>query len=154
MSIDTLLKTKLYIPPVRPELVPRPRLIEQLNAGLHRRLTLVCAPAGFGKTTLMSEWVNESKRPVAWLSLDDNDNDLRRFIVYLIAALQTISREVGESVLGALHSPQPPPSETILTVLINDIAGSSDDFTLVLDDYNLIESRSVLDAVAFLIDHL
>jgi LuxR family maltose regulon positive regulatory protein len=149
-----LLRTKLYIPPLRREQVPRPRLIERLDAGLGRKLTLVSAPAGFGKTTLVSEWINESKRPVAWLSLDDDDNDLQRFFTYLIAALQSISRKVGESVLAALHSPQPPPSETILTVLINDIVGSSVDFTLVLDDYNLIESRSVHDAVAFLIDHL
>jgi LuxR family maltose regulon positive regulatory protein len=78
-----ILTTKLYIPPVRPELVSRPRLIERLNAGLDRKLTLISAPAGFGKTTLMSEWVNESKRPVAWLSLDDNDNDLQRFVTVL-----------------------------------------------------------------------
>ena len=79
------LKTKLYIPPVRPELVPRPRLIERLNAGLHRKLTLVSAPAGSGKTTLLSEWA--SGRPVAWLSLDEGDNDLIRFLTYLVAAL-------------------------------------------------------------------
>ena len=152
--VTLILKTKLYIPPTRPELVPRPRLIERLNAGLHHKLTLISAPAGFGKTTLLSEWVNESKRPVAWLSLDDDDNDLQRFFTYLIAALQSINGKVGESVLAALHSPQPPPSETVLTILINDIVGSSVDFTMVLDDYSLIESRSVHDAVAFLIDHL
>jgi LuxR family maltose regulon positive regulatory protein len=85
-----LLQTKLYIPPVRPELVSRPRLIEQLNAGLHRKLTLLSSPAGFGKTTLLSEWVGSCGRPVAWLSLDEGDNDPTRFWAYFIAALQTV----------------------------------------------------------------
>ncbi len=98
-----LLATKLYTPPARPNLALRPRLIERLNAELHRKLTLVSAPAGFGKTTLLSEC------PVAWLSLDEGDNDPARFLAYLIAALQTVEPGVGEGVLSALQSPQPPP---------------------------------------------
>ena len=92
-----LLTTKLYIPPVRPNLVSRPRLIERLNAGLHRKLTLISAPAGFGKTTLLSEWAAGCgpRTRVAWLSLDEGDNDPARFLSYLIAALQTIEGNAG-----------------------------------------------------------
>jgi LuxR family maltose regulon positive regulatory protein len=105
----SLLRTKLYIPPPRPELVPRLRLIERLNAGVHRKLILLSAPAGFGKTTLISEWVRRRgarTAPVAWLSLDESDNDLTRFLTYLLAALQkalqTIAADIGEGVLGML----------------------------------------------------
>src|SRR5205823_7247434 len=102
-----LLATKLYIPPPRPDAVPRPRLIERLDEGLHRPLTLISAPAGFGKTTLVGEWVAGCGRPVAWLSLDERDNDPARFLAYLIAALQTIAPNIGAGMLGALQSPQP-----------------------------------------------
>src|SRR4030065_922365 len=105
-----ILATKLYIPPPRPKVVLRPRLVERLNAGLHHKLTLISAPAGFGKTTLVSEWVAGSERlepkvRAAWLSLDKADNDPTRFLAYLIAALQTIAANIGEGVLGALQSP-------------------------------------------------
>src|ERR687885_2003946 len=108
-----ILATKLYVPPPRPEAVPRPRLIERLDEGLHRRLILVSAPAGFGKTTLIGEWVATLPRPAAWLSLDEGDNDPTRFLAYLVAALRTIV-DVGEGVLGMLQAPQPPPTEAIL----------------------------------------
>jgi LuxR family maltose regulon positive regulatory protein len=94
--VDQLLSTKFFIPKPRPDLITRPRLIEQLNDGLHRKLTLISAPAGFGKTTLVSEWFVMCKRPVAWLSLDKEDSDPRRFLSYLVAALQTVFAEVGE----------------------------------------------------------
>jgi LuxR family maltose regulon positive regulatory protein len=154
-----LLETKLYIPPMRPELVSRPRLIERLNAGLGGRLTLVSAPAGFGKTTLVSEWVQamgEAVAPiaVAWLSLDESDNDPTRFLVYVIAALQTVAAEIGKGALSALHSPQPPPAEAVLTGLINELADISDRILLVLDDYHLIEAQPVHDVVTFLLQHL
>ncbi|MDY6877489.1 MAG: LuxR C-terminal-related transcriptional regulator [Chloroflexota bacterium] len=169
-----LLQTKLYIPPVRPELVSRPRLIERLNTGLDRKLTLISAPAGFGKTTLLSEWasgrVSESAsgRPAAWLSLDEGDNDPTRFLAYSIAALQTlalsqvegIEANIGKGALSALQSPQPPPVEAVLTALINDIATVSQGdregrpYVLVLDDYHLITTQSVHDAVTFLLQHL
>ncbi len=113
-----ILATKLYIPRLRPNVVLRPRLLERLNEGLHRKLTLIAAPAGFGKTTLVSEWVVGSKRATAWLSLDEGDNDPIRFLTYLVAALQTIAATIGKGVLGALHSPQPPPPESILTALV------------------------------------
>src|SRR3990170_16823 len=101
-----ILATKLYIPPPRPKVVLRPRLFERLNDGLHRKLTLISAPAGFGKTTLVSEWVAGCERPAAWLSLDEGDNDLTRFLTYLVAALQTIMANIGEGLLGVLQSPQ------------------------------------------------
>jgi LuxR family maltose regulon positive regulatory protein len=104
----SILATKLYIPRLRPNAVSRPHLIERLNEGLHRKLTLISAPAGFGKTTLVSAWVEGIERPVAWLSLDDQDNDSTRFLTYLVAALQKIATTIGEEVLSALQSPQPP----------------------------------------------
>ena len=104
-----LLATKLYMPRLRPNMVSRPRLIERLNARLHRKLTLISAPAGFGKTTLVSEWVQGIERPAAWLSLDEGENDSTRFLTYLVAALQTIAPGLGKGVWGALQSPQPPP---------------------------------------------
>ena len=96
--ITPLLTTKLYIPTVqrRERVVPRPRLIERVNAGLNGKLTLISAPAGFGKTTLVSEWVAGCERPAAWLSLDEGDNDLARFLAYLIGALQTIEGDIGQ----------------------------------------------------------
>ena len=140
-----ILATKLYIPPPRPKIVLRPRLIERLNEGLSsgRKLTLISAPAGFGKTTLVSEWIAGCGRPVAWLSLDEGDNDPARFLTYLVAALQTIEANIGEGVLGALQSPQPPSTESILTALLNEITAIPDNFILVLDDYHVIDSKPV-----------
>ena len=149
-----ILATKLYVPPPRPRVVLRPRLIERLNESLHRKLTLISAPAGFGKTTLLSGWVAGCERPAAWLSLDEGDNDPIRFLSYLVAALQTIARDIGEGVLGAVQSPHPPPTETILTALLNEIISIEDDFVLVLDDYHVIDARPVDDTLAFLLDHL
>ena len=169
-----ILATKLYIPPPPPKAVFRPRLIERLNEGLHRKLTLISAPAGFGKTTLVSEWVagrREQCKPevcVAWLSLDERDSDPVRFLTYLVAAFRTSAPDIGAEVLSALESPQPPPVETVLIALLNEIntfqsnpsTGSGVTFILVLDDYHLIEARpvdastSVDDALTFLIEHL
>ena len=156
-----ILTTKLYIPPPRPNAVRRPRLIERLNAGLHHKLTLISASAGFGKTTLLSEWVAACEQPVAWLSLDEEHNDPTRFLVYLVSALQTLTLskiegepQLGEGVLSALKSPQPPPLDSILTTLINEITAVSKNFILVLDDYHLIESEPVDQALKFLVQHL
>src|SRR5215216_143516 len=131
-----LLATKLYIPPPRPNVVLRPRLIARLNEGLHGRLTLMSAPAGFGKTTLLSEWIAGCKRPVAWLSLDESDNDPSQFLTYLVSALQTIDNDIGAGMLSILHSPQPLPAELVLTSLINAVAETTQEFMLVLDDYH------------------
>jgi LuxR family transcriptional regulator, maltose regulon positive regulatory protein len=164
----TVLATKLYIPPPQAKTVLRPRLIERLNEGLSsgRKLILISASAGFGKTTLVSEWIAGCERPVAWLSLDEGDNDPTRFLTYLVTALQTIAANIGEKVLGALQSPQPPPIESILTALINEITNIPDNpstrpfgqsgqgFILVLDDYHIIDSKPVDNALTFLLEHL
>ena len=148
-----ILATKLYIPPPRPKIVPRPRLIERLNEGMHCKLTLISAPAGFGKTTLVSEWIARCGRPAAWLSLDERDNDPARFISYLVKALQTIQAGIGEGLLAALQSPQPLQIETILTTLLNEISTIPENFLLVLDDYHSIDSQPVDHSLAFLIEH-
>jgi LuxR family maltose regulon positive regulatory protein len=161
-----LLSTKLFVPPLRPELVPRPRLIERLNACMTGKLTLVSAPAGYGKTTLLSEWIHQGAMkatptlPVAWLSLDGADNDPTRFLSYLIGAAQSIVPTVGEDILGMLKSPEPPRVEIVLTSLINELSAIPQDcdrcciLGLVLDDYHRIESQEIHDAIAFLLDHL
>jgi LuxR family maltose regulon positive regulatory protein len=149
-----LLATKLYVPPPRPEAVVRPRLIARLDAGLRGRLTLVSAPAGFGKTTLVSAWLAGREQPAAWLSLDEGDSDPTRFLRYLVAALQTIAAEIGAGVQAALQSTPPPPPEAILTALLNDIAAIEERFILVLDDYHAVNARPVDEALAFLLDHL
>ena len=152
--VTPILATKLYIPRLRPNVVSRPHLLERLNEGLHRKLTLIAAPAGFGKTTLVSEWVAFIERPTAWLSLDEGENDPTRFLAYLVAALQTIAPTIGEGVLGVLQSPQPPPPEAILTVLLNEITTLPDHFVLVLDDYHVIDAKPVDIALTYLVEHL
>ncbi len=151
-----ILATKLYIPPPQPKVVLRPHLIERLNEGLHRKLTLISAPAGFGKTTLVSEWIAGCERLLAWLSLDEGDNDPTRFLAYLVAALRTIAANIGAGVLGVLHAtqPQPPPTESILTALLNEITTVPDNFVLVLDDYHVIDAKPVDNALTFLLEHL
>ena len=149
-----LLATKLYLPSPRPDVVPRPCLIARLDEGLHRPLTLVAAPAGFGKTMLVGEWVAGCQRSVAWLSLDAGDNDPARFLAYLIAALQTIAPHIGAGVSGVLQSPRPPPTESLLTALLNEVAALPDPFVLVLDDYHVIDAKPVDDVLTFLIQHL
>src|SRR5438094_10135085 len=121
-----ILATKLYLPRLRPNVVFRPRLLERLNEGVHRKLTLISAPAGFRKTTLVSEWVEGIERPSAWLSLDEGDNDPARFLTYLGAALQTMAATIGQGVLGVLQSPTPPPPEAMLTSLLHDLTAPAD----------------------------
>jgi LuxR family maltose regulon positive regulatory protein len=147
-----LLTTKLYIPPVRSEVVPRPRLIEQFITGLGRKLTLVSAPAGYGKTTLVSAWLHAADVPFAWLSLDEGDNDPARFFAYLIAALQGIDVGIGRSVHGWLEAPHPPALESLVATLINDIAGVSKSFVLVLDDHHAINERAIHESIGLLLD--
>ena len=150
-----ILSTKLFIPSTRLELVSRPRLIERLNHGLRGTsgVTLISAPAGFGKTTLVSEWVTGSGRPAAWLSLDEGDNDPSRFLAYLVTALQSIAAHIGQGVLTVLQVPQPPPIDSVLTTLLNEITTLPDHFILVLDDYHVIESKTVDQALTFLLEH-
>src|SRR5512135_307793 len=148
-----ILATKLYVPPRRSRVVLRPRLDGRLTEGLQRRLTLVSAPAGFGKSTLVAEWVAECGLPVAWLSLDEGDSEPTRFLAYLVEALRGVRPGVGESVLAALGSPQPPSVEATLTPLVNELATLPTDVVLVLDDYHTVDGKPVDDAVAFLLEH-
>jgi LuxR family maltose regulon positive regulatory protein len=156
----SILATKLYIPPPRPKVVPRPRLIERLNEGLHRKLTLISAPVGYGKTTMLSEWIPQSERCVAWVSLDDGDNDPVRFWAYFIAALQMLDAEIGRNALALMRTPRLPSFEAILTTLLNEIAAFPEDFALVLDDYHVMDAKpvdastSVDDGLTFLLEHL
>lgn len=149
-----ILTTKLYTPPLRPNWVYRPRLLEQLDQALHRKLTLISAPAGFGKTTLVSEWIAHSEQPTAWLSLDERDNDATRFLLYLVAALQTVVENVDKGGFALLESPQQLPTETILTTLLNNITAAPDHFTLVLDDYHLIDTQTIDEMLNFMLEHL
>jgi LuxR family transcriptional regulator, maltose regulon positive regulatory protein len=149
-----LLATKLFFPPPRPNAVLRADLLARLNEGLHRRLTLISAPAGFGKTSLASAWIGSCGRPAAWLSLDQGDNDPARFLAYLVAALQTIAPTIGAGVAGVLQSPQPPSPEVILTALLNEISALSNHFVLVLDDCHVIDARPIDQALAFLVEHM
>jgi len=157
----SILATKLYVPPVRPRLVSRPRLFELLNEGLSYNLILVSAPAGFGKTTLVSEWVRQIQLQthVAWVSLEEGENDPVHFWDYFIAALRTIQPDIGEQMLAMLHSHQSPVSqsvqiESILTSFINELTNLSFNVVLVLDDYHVITSQSVHDGLTFFLDHI
>ncbi len=149
-----ILATKLHVPPARPNLVSRPRLLESLAQSLEARLILLSAPAGFGKTALVSEWLATHPCPAGWLSLDRGDNDPVRFWSYLIAALQTIEPELGKSAQALLRTSQGSPIESILTVLINDLASKGTHAILVLDDYHAIDTPAIQGALAFFIDHL
>ena len=151
---EQLLVTKLYVPKPRADLVTRPRLVEQLNEGLDGKLILISPPAGFGKTTLLSEWANNADIPVPWVSLDAADNDLARFLTYCVAALQSLRPGIGEATLGALQAPQPPAIDALLTSLINEIGERLDSFALVLDDYHFIEAQPVHAALTFLLENL
>lgn len=151
---ETLLDTKLHIPRLRRDLVHRPRLLERLDTGLRKKLTLVSAPAGFGKSTLVSEWVRYRNRPAAWLSLDKDDNDLTRFLIYFIAALQCIDAAIGVNIQSALSDSQSPPYDTLLAKLVNHIQEIQGEFTIVLDDYHLINAKSVHDSLNFLVEYL
>jgi LuxR family maltose regulon positive regulatory protein len=150
-----LLTTKLYIPSPRPDLVPRPRLIERLHEGLRlgHRLTLISAPAGSGKTTLLSEWASEIQDGLAWLSLDLEDNDPVRFWLYLIAALQAVEAGLGHSARQMLQAPQIPSAQLVLTSLLNDITALPHQIVLVLDDFHLISAQAIQDGLAFLLEH-
>ena len=151
-----LLETKLRVPRLRRALVARPRLSERLSRGAESELTLVSAPAGFGKTTLLTEWLADAPadgRSAAWLSLDQRDNDPAMFWTYLIAALQTASPGVGTGALVQLQSP-PAPIEAVLATLLNDLGAVSGSVVLVLDDFHVIDAREIHEGMAFMLEHL
>ena len=154
-----LLSTKFSIPPLRTGLVSRPHLIERTETDLlqdgvfGRRLTLISAPAGYGKTTLAIDWLQRLNLPVAWLSLDEADNDPRRFITYVIAAMRNINENIGGTATAMLQSPQPPPDELMLTSLVNEISVVTQPFILALDDYHVIHTPTIHKQLAFLLEH-
>ncbi len=150
---DTLLTTKLFVPQTPPELVPRPHLAERLSEGLARKLTLVSAPAGFGKSTLVTGWLAETGHTPAWLSLDQGDNDPARFWTYLIAAVQTVGHEVGDEARHIINSPQLRSAEPAVISLINDISQLPHPLILVLDDYHVIEAGRIHDRLSYLLDN-
>jgi len=149
-----LLQTKIYLPLKQSDIVSRPRLIEALSDIADRKLTLISAPAGFGKTTAVSGWVRDSDIPACWLSLDSGDNDLHQLLRYMVLSLQQVDQHIGEGVSAALEGSSPPAHDLLLTELINDIAITEDPFILVLDDYHVIESQEVHDAIDYLLDHM
>jgi len=153
---QTLLSTKLYFPPARPSMVPRPALVERLHNGLQGRLTLISAPAGYGKSTLMSEWragVGHDY-PAVWFSLDSDDNDPASFFAYFIAAITTLKPGFGETTLALLQSSPPLATQVILTSLINELGAFDKTFSLILDDYHVISNHPTHEAVTYLLDHL
>jgi LuxR family maltose regulon positive regulatory protein len=151
-----VLATKLFVPRPRPDLVARPRLLARLEAGLESsRYSVLSAPAGAGKTTLLAAWLAAAARPVAWLALDERDQDVHQFLRYLIGALETVAPSLGQAALAWLDAPPPPPlPEVVLTDLLNDLAALPGPYVLVLDDYHLVHAMAIHQAVAFLLDHL
>jgi LuxR family maltose regulon positive regulatory protein len=150
---DALLATKLYVPGPQPGFVARPRLLEGLEEGLARGLVLVCAPAGFGKTSLLADWARRGRRPVAWLSLDAGDNDPARFWRHLVAALDQVRPGMAEQMAPLLGPPAPRSFEGLVTALINQLAAKPDQMLLVLDDYHLVEAQPVHASLGFLLEH-
>lgn len=148
-----ILATKLYRPAIRQSrIVRRSRLTERMDVGFEGKLTLLSAPAGFGKTTLVAEWLVATGHPAGWLSLDASDNDPARFLTYVVAALQTIAPQVGQDVMSLLQAPQPPTIDALLTPLLNAMATIPYEFVLVLDDYHVLDNQAIDAALAFLID--
>jgi LuxR family maltose regulon positive regulatory protein len=151
---NVLLATKLHIPRTRPGFVARPRLTDRLSNGTVGAIVLVCAPAGFGKTALLADWARASRRPVGWLSLDDADNDPVRFWRHVAAALEGVRPGVAERVAALLQGLQPASFEAVVTTLVNELAGGTDEVVLVLDDYHLIQAPQVHQSLEFLLEHL
>ncbi|TYA09968.1 LuxR family transcriptional regulator [Paenibacillus faecis] len=149
-----LLSTKLHIPLARPNTVVRPRLTERLDAGMHRKLSVVSASAGYGKTTLISEWARRCGRPIAWLSLDEGDNDPARFFAYLSAALKFAGPKFEGAAFGLRQSPMPVPIESLMASLLEEIGFISDPFNLVFDDYHVIRDGTIEKMVAYLIEYM
>ena len=152
--MEQLLSTKIFIPPRIPTHVLRFRLLKSLDQVLHKKIFLLSAPAGFGKTTLVSDWIDQRDVKAAWLSLDNGENDLIQFIKYLVFSLRLLFPEIGEQVIRMTQSSQLPPVETIMTTLINEVLQFQTEFVLVLDDYHVIDDSDVDDALSFLVDNL
>jgi len=148
------LRTKLSIPPLRPSWIKRSRLTKRMDEGYGRKLTLLTAPAGFGKTTLILDWVHSHKIPAAWFSVGRGDNDPVQFLSYVILALQNLEASTGKAALSMLHSPQPPPIEAIMINLINELLHVPTEIALVIDDYHFVDAKPVHELITFLLENL
>lgn len=151
---EPLLKTKLFVPPPRPNRVARPRLFEQLNSGLDKALILISAPAGYGKTTLAGSWLRSSNVASSWLSLDEDDNDPIRFLRHFVAALEKVTPIIQPDLLSALQGMRVDPPDVLLNILINEIVERAPSFVYVLDDFHVIHAQPILEMVASLLEHL
>ncbi|HEU5230703.1 MAG TPA: AAA family ATPase, partial [Ktedonobacteraceae bacterium] len=149
-----LLTTKLFVPPLPPSLLPRPRLIQRLNEAVARKLTLLSAPAGYGKTTLLRAWAAQAPHPIAWLSLSQAENEPSSFWTYVLAACRNIHAQIDPQILAPLQLPDPPPLEVVLTPFINLLARLPQSFTLVLDDYHFITEAAIHRTLRLLLDQL
>ena len=149
-----LLLLKFHVPKLKPSLVTRPRLHQQLNEGLEKKLTILSAPAGFGKSTLLSNWLRQIPYPHAWLSIDEGDNDYARFLKYLVAAVQQLDSSIDHTALNLLYSPQPMLQSAALTALINQIDNINTKAILVLDDYHLISNQEIHRSIEYLLNYL
>src|SRR5262245_22825331 len=150
---DVLLATKIGIPTIRPDLLPRSHLIGRLEEATSRDFVLVSTPPGFGKTTLLASWAKRTERPLTWLSLDPDDNDPGRFWRYIVAAVDRVHNGIGEQALSLLNASEHPTPKAIFTALLNGLVTRPDELVLVLDDYHLIASHAVHDSLAFLLEH-
>jgi LuxR family transcriptional regulator, maltose regulon positive regulatory protein len=146
-----LLRTKFYVPHIRSKQIARPRLTDLIHGGLDRALILVSAPAGYGKTTLISSWLKGTKIPSAWLSLDGGDNDPIRFLQYLLAALVPIAPGIEDDLIGMLQGIQPAQFENVINLLANELASASEPFVLILDDFHVLHSETVLKMISYLL---
>ena len=151
---EHLLRTKFFVPPIRSKQIARPRLSDLIHGGLDRALILVSAPAGYGKTTLVSSWLKETKIPYAWISLDGSDNDPIRFLQYLLAALVPITPSIEDDLISMLQGIQPAQFENIINLLVNELASFPDPFVLVLDDFHVLHSEAVLKMLSYLLEHM
>lgn len=151
---EHLLRTKFFVPPIRAKQIPRPRLSDLIHGGLDRALILVSAPAGYGKTTLVSSWLKETKIPSAWISLDGSDNDPIRFLQYLLAALVPIAPSIEDDLVSMLQGIQPAQFENVINLLVNELASFPEPFVLVLDDFHVLHSEAILKMLSYLLEHM
>ena len=153
MSIDPILRTKLFMPPLRASTISRPGLVEHINQNITNKVLLISAPAGFGKSTLLAEWTAQATLPVCWLSLDQTENDPVNFLSYLISSIQSSYEDLGDSILNALRTPGSPSVKGLLSALVNEISEHTKDFVLILDDFHHIQDQAVIDLVCHLVTH-
>jgi LuxR family maltose regulon positive regulatory protein len=153
MPTDNILRTKFFIPPLHEGMTPRPRLVDIINRNIQKKVLLVSAPAGFGKSTLLSEWAAQAPMPISWLSVDRTENDPINFLIHLISSVRNIYPDVGEASLSTLQAPGSPPIWNICNAWLNEISEFTNNFILILDDFHYIQDRSTIELLTYLTDH-